>query len=929
MDAPPPAKKKIVKKVSKKKQVSSFPEYVVEPSNKTLKTILEGVVAPKYVVENSPDEWMLRNRAKFPTWLDKQFRNMRTKPSPAPAVGSINLFTHQRFIKDYIQFDSPYRGMLIYHGLGVGKSCSSIAAAEILANHMDVVVMTPASLRDNYLNEMRKCGRQFYNTKQHWGFMPFDSVADSELHMIARKMKIDYGFMKDQGGVWLPVPGKPTNYDDMSNEVKKSIEDQIQHIMSNAFGFINYNGLNNKRLQEIYDAAGGNPFDDKCVIVDEIHNLVSQICNGKQLGMAMYRLIMNAKNCKLIFLSGTPLINYPHEIAVLVNMLTGHQVLYELSAKREFDQDTVAKVLRQHKYVDTFELDIRAKKLRLSLLPIGFAKTGVAPGHVAREHIVGDRPTPASYIEDVVSDLERVGTYMNNKWTTKEILTLPQDQDTFNEYFVDFNRLEMKNALLFMRRILGLVSFYSTYSLELYPSVIKEDVELEMNDHQFNMYEKARAKERIKEKNSKRAARGGDGGLFANMGQVYRFYSRALCNFVFPENIERPFPSNMRAAKNELDVDDEEPVDDAVDTKSPGEKDINKEYLRLLNQAVEKLVASGALKMDTITEHSAKYKAIYDRIQSIHGSALVYSQFRKVEGLGLFGMFLKENGWCELKVAKDARGEWIVDIPEEDYAKPKFIQFTGSNEETRLLLKIFNSDLENLPQNIRDMLPALGGENNHRGDIIKVIMITKSGAEGISLKNVRQVHVMEPYWNHIRIDQVIGRAVRTSSHIDLPRADRNVHVYVYCMKPTKKQIEGSFSIRSQDKGETSDQHIYNMAKKKAKIIDQFLDSMKRASIDCALNARHHNNLRCFSFPVNVDDDKLSYTANIKADMLNAQYKSALVANEWKGEVLMTKKGNFLIRRETQEVYDYDLYVESGRLVKLGVLRMVGTNRVIE
>ena len=58
--------------------------------------------------------------------------------------------------------------------------------------------------------------------------------------------------------------------------------------------------------------------------------------------------------------------------------------------------------------------------------------------------------------------------------------------------------------------------------------------------------------------------------------------------------------------------------------------------------------------------------------------------------------------------------------------------------------------------------------NNLYGEIIKVIMITASGAEGISLKNVRFVHITEPYWHPVRLQQVIGRARRLCSHQELP-----------------------------------------------------------------------------------------------------------------------------------------------------------------
>ena len=39
-------------------------------------------------------------------------------------------FTHQKLVRDYIRMDSPYRGLLLFHGLGVGKTCASIAIAE-------------------------------------------------------------------------------------------------------------------------------------------------------------------------------------------------------------------------------------------------------------------------------------------------------------------------------------------------------------------------------------------------------------------------------------------------------------------------------------------------------------------------------------------------------------------------------------------------------------------------------------------------------------------------------------------------------------------------------------------------------------------------------------------------------------------------------
>jgi hypothetical protein len=387
----------------------------------------------------------------------------------------------------------------------------------------------------------------------------------------------------------------------------------------------------------------------------------------------------------------------------------------------------------------------------------------------------------------------------------------------------------------------------------------------------------------------------------------------------------------MNNIVNEID-DDEDAVKALKDVaKDETQADV-KDYDRAVQEALNSLAKhpSNFLHKDKIGEYSPKFKKILDRITELHGTSLVYSQFRRVEGLGILGLTLQANGYSEFKIKK-VKDEWDVDFDEDDFHKPKYIVFTGNNEETQVLLKIFNSDIDNIPVKIREKLVALsadGSGNNIRGSIIKCLMITQSGAEGISLKNVRQVHVVEPYWNYIRIDQVVGRAVRTCSHVDLPVDDRNVMVYIYNMVFTEAQLAGSFTIRSQDKSLTSDEYIYKIAQKKATIIKMLLDTVKNASIDCSLNAKSHGGMKCFSFPVNLKESEYTYALDINDEMFDDQYKKDVEVNEWKGSVLITKKGNFLVRPDTNEVYDYDLYLESGKLVKIGVLRIVDEKKQI-
>ena len=60
------------------------------------------------------------------------------------------LLEHQKIVRDYLLTETPYRGLLLYHGLGSGKTCSSIAIAESLLSTRTCYVLLPASLQDNY-----------------------------------------------------------------------------------------------------------------------------------------------------------------------------------------------------------------------------------------------------------------------------------------------------------------------------------------------------------------------------------------------------------------------------------------------------------------------------------------------------------------------------------------------------------------------------------------------------------------------------------------------------------------------------------------------------------------------------------------------------------------------------------------------------------
>jgi hypothetical protein len=195
-------------------------------------------------------------------------------------------------------------------------------------------------------------------------------------------------------------------------------------------------------------------------------------------------------------------------------------------------------------------------------------------------------------------------------------------------------------------------------------------------------------------------------------------------------------------------------------------------------------------------------------------------------------------------------------------------------------LTLFNGRYENLPPKMKQVLTDSGflvqrsredkklpaPARNIRGEVCCLIGITAAGAEGISLKNTRSVHIMEPYWNAVRTDQVKGRAVRICSHMDLPQARRNVYVYTYCAG-FDPAIRLDDALRSKDNSLTSDQYIAELAKMKDTVNQGLLSIMKATAVDCNLNILDNLDVRCYN-PKALNNRSYAYNPDLNDDLKN-------------------------------------------------------------
>jgi ribosomal protein L32E len=283
---------------------------------------------------------------------------------------------------------------------------------------------------------------------------------------------------------------------------------------------------------------------------------------------------------------------------------------------------------------------------------------------------------------------------------------------------------------------------------------------------------------------------------------------------------------------------------------------------------------------------------------------MIYSNYVEMEGLQLLKIYLSFFGF--LSIDEDKEFDKTKLDPEKKLEKDglRYCEFHGGvDREVRKINKeIFNKT------------------ENKYGKFCKIIMISPAGTEGINLNNVRQVHIMEPYWNEVRIEQVIGRALRFCQHKDLPMEERHVDVFRYKMVRKNKKI-------------TTDEKMEDISRKKNNLLLSFIDAVKEAAVDCELFKAHNmmgSKYKCFQFnedalfekPIGpAFNNKIEYDQKIDNGM-NAKDSNRIKIKVRKIKAVKkvddnsySQEANYWFYDESGVVYDYELFYPVGRVEK--------------
>ena len=400
------------------------------------------------------------------------------------------------------------------------------------------------------------------------------------------------------------------------------------------------------------------------------------------------------------------------------------------------------------------------------------------------------------------------------------------------------------------------------------------------------------------------------------------------------EDYIEPEIRNQDEDEGQETADDDE--EDGDDEKMYDEDGYDLNYAEQLKIAFREIEArkDEFLSMDALHIYSPKFATMIETIKSPGniGLNLVYSQFRTFEGIGLFTLALQVQGFVQFKIRKNESGEWDLDIREEDMDKPKYALYTGKEDpiEKDIIRNIYNGDWDggDVPKLIVNKLKRIS-PNNNLGEIIKILMITASGSEGINLRNTRYVHIMEPYWNPIRIQQIIGRSRRICSHYRLPKDLQNVQVYIYVMQFSPKQKEeASIEMKLQDISKfnskalvTTDEALYEITTIKETFNEQYIRAIKEASIDCSvyIDMNSKEGLKCMAHP-SANKLEYIYTPDIHKDETDVNFDKNIYKITWKGVPVEINKKMYIMKKGDnpykQELYDFENYKQKN-LVLVG------------
>jgi hypothetical protein len=779
--------------------------------------------------------------------------------------GEFKMQNHQEFVRNFLSPETPYNGCLLFHGTGVGKTCSAIGTTEGLRDYVKnsgkIYILAPETIRPNFFKELYDPKREAVEKELHGLPGSYQCAGDSYYVKGKAESKQDqanklikkyYEFMGPgqfanfvdiELGAKLPqylTRAKKTNPDgspiDIGDYFSNSVivVDEAHGIASDDRKILVETDEDEDDSEDMYDETY-DAYDDQEISLDEDGQLINdrkvkRATSKRSLLKVLIDTIIPAchakgNKIKIILLTATPMKDNVRELANLLELLNVND-----NRITEDERKKLKKVF--HKTMSRSDLDNPETVSFIRKLARGYIS--YVKGNNPITFPTGILPDPQYLYEparDLYGNLKTMFSYRSSK----------------DHELVDISESEY-NVLLDNGEPLS-------FNL----------VKCPMSIYHFKCY--------VNQTNSKSGSDSGD------------IKTRMISNFVFPfiqgsSNINTFITDNNIPNINKTfgNTGFKSVFKKTLDKDKNATFQITSDIWELYGNFLSQNNPNYPLKI-----FSKKFSMFLDFVNSDPGGiSYAYSEFIN-GGTVLAAFCLEANGFVRysknLKNYLDKNGLPVSNIlskyPQAHLLHPHKSDIVEPENYYRCALcgKIYNICREDndkqLPAyrhefslstyiivagsygNVADIAEAT--DDNIYGQKIKVILGTKKTGQGVDLKWVRQIHILDPWHNNTRIYQAIGRGIRHCSHADLPSHMRTVTIYKYSSVPddTGLQLDPGKKINYEDNvivngidigikykeyfTETIDEHMYKRVIRKDLLIKALERLCKEMAIDCELN----------------------------------------------------------------------------------------------
>ena len=647
----------------------------------------------------------------------------------------------QRFVSNFLSGKTPYYSALLYHGVGVGKTCAAISIAEAnlyINPKKKVYLIAPPNIQPNFLRTI------------------FDINAVS----ISTDVNIPNNHNGCTGNLYLQLSG--TEYE----KDKKVIERKVKHIINTRYEFMGYIQLasyierivskvspaikktDDKKRAEIRLIK--DEFSGKCLIIDEAHNLrdipgekeeenldapgglieLSDAAQGKKLTPSLTRVLKNALNMKLVLLTATPMYNSYLEMIFLLNLLLINDKKAEINVQDIFNIDGTFKPKGDEKlgrFVTPYVSYMRGET------PISFP--------------IRLNPTNVPYLK----------MWPNSSPDNKAINITDTERERLSKLPLVPVSFEKEN--------------YNNYIKILNASVQSYGLGVSSIDTMIQSG-----------------------------------------NWIYP---------SIEGYEND-DLDLEQRIRDSGFDNVFDERSHSVAGLRRFSSKIGR----PTWLIDTnLANYSPKAAYIIKRIKKTEGPIFIYSRFIKSGALPL-ALALEANGYTPYGRDRPLLVEGVIAEGGLQCALCEFKQrdHTESSHTFVAAKYVLLTGRKDISPNNTNAIVTERAFENYNGSQIKVVVGSQVASEGIDLKFIREIYVFDSWFHLNKMEQVLGRGIRTCSHVhpSIPLEKRNCTVYLMVNSLNESR-------------ESADLYMYRIGMIKALQIGRISRVIKRYALDCNLN----------------------------------------------------------------------------------------------